>query len=79
MGADSRDRTLTLRGEEEDPMKPVIDEDNCIQCGICVETCEHAVLETVDGETKVVAPGNCEGDGACVDVCPNEAIAIVSA
>ena len=43
---------------------PVIDADECIGCGICVDACPQEVLEVV----------NCIACGDCVEECPMGAI-----
>ena len=45
---------------------PVIDADECIACGVCVDSCPAGVLELQD-----VATVAC---GACQDACPAGAI-----
>lgn len=52
---------------------PIIDADECIACGVCVDSCPSGVLELEDVAT--VADGDaCVACGACLDACPAGAI-----
>ena len=55
---------------------PVIDTDECIGCGTCVDTCAQEVLDIVDGVCEPVNEDACVGCGACVEECPMGAIVI---
>ena len=52
---------------------PVIDADECISCGVCVDTCPCGVLELQDVAT-VVDEDSCAACGACQEACPAGAI-----
>ncbi|MEM2958561.1 MAG: tRNA-dihydrouridine synthase [Candidatus Jordarchaeaceae archaeon] len=51
--------------------RAVVDEDKCIQCGKCAETCFYNAINQRDG--KIVIE-NCRGCGICMCVCPEKAI-----
>ncbi len=51
-----------------------IDEDLCIGCGICAQTCKQSAIEIVDGKAKVTSADFCDGIGNCLPVCPVNAI-----
>ena len=53
---------------------PVIEEEKCDGCGICVEMCPTGVMALVDGKALIVNPELCAFDGSCEDACPNGAI-----
>ena len=55
---------------------PVINTDECIGCGICVDTCEQHVLDIVDGVCDAVDEDLCIGCSSCVEECPIGAITI---
>lgn len=53
---------------------PIIEADDCIGCGICVDACPQDVLEVVDGVAEVVNEDSCIACGDCVEECPMGAI-----
>lgn len=60
-------------------MKAIVDEDTCVGCGLCADTCP-AVFEMEEGIAKVLVsqvPGEAEDD--CRDAatsCPVDSISI---
>ena len=64
-----------ILNEKESLMaRPVIDEDECIGCGICVDACPNTVLEVVGGTVDAVNEDACVGCGDCLEECPMGAI-----
>ena len=53
--------------------KPIIDADECISCGVCVDACPQGVLELNDVAT-VTDEDSCIACGACQEACPAGAI-----
>ena len=53
---------------------PVIDIDECITCGACMEACPMDVLDVADAFVEVVEGESCTGCGSCLDACPAGAI-----
>lgn len=53
---------------------PVIDEDRCTGCGLCVDACGPRSLEMVNGVAKLVAPDTCGSEEHCIAVCRDDAI-----
>ena len=58
---------------------PVIDYNECGECGACVDKCMHGVYDKLKAPSPVVIfPEGCiEGCKGCGDLCPNSAIQYV--
>lgn len=54
--------------------RPIIDADECVGCGICVDACPNEVLEVSGGTVEVENEDSCVGCGDCVEECPMGAI-----
>lgn len=54
--------------------RPLIDEDECIGCGICVDACPQEVLEVSGGVVEVVNEEACIACSDCLEECPMGAI-----
>ncbi|MHA1223195.1 MAG: ATP-binding protein [Candidatus Heimdallarchaeaceae archaeon] len=63
-------------GKAEIPV-PKIDNDICIHCGKCSESCEYNALANLPGEILVFEK-ICHGCGVCSAVCPVDAITEVN-
>lgn len=57
--------------------KPIIDDNECIGCGICVDACSFDALMIVSGVAQTKNADACIGCGVCKDECPMDAIADV--
>lgn len=53
---------------------PVIDEDICSGCGICVDACGRHALQILDRVAVVRHADACRGAEDCVAACPVTAI-----
>lgn len=53
--------------------KPVVDNDACTACGICVDECPESCFD-LDDVAVLARPDDCTECGTCEDVCPSEAI-----
>ncbi len=63
---------------EPPSLHPLIDQNLCIGCGVCVPACpEGDVLGMIDGKVHLVNPTQCIGHGACKAACPMDAITLV--
>jgi len=59
----------------------IIDEENCVGCGTCIDRCHVKAISLVDqqgpDEKARLDAGRCIGCGLCVSTCPNEALTLV--
>jgi heterodisulfide reductase subunit A-like polyferredoxin len=53
-----------------------VNEEKCIGCGICAETCQFAALTIKDGYVEI-NEAVCMGCGGCVSKCPENALSLV--
>jgi len=53
---------------------PVIDEDLCTGCGLCVEACTPSCLAIADGVATLMCADTCGSEEHCIPVCPEAAI-----
>ena len=58
--------------EVDPPIKAVVDEEKCIGCGICKESCMFSALSIDDGKARISE--KCDGCGVCWSICPQKAI-----
>ncbi len=71
LGVTTYDRVENISTSE----RARINEEKCISCGKCFETCAFGAIEEMNTSFKI-NPLLCEGCGACQLVCPAEAIDI---
>jgi heterodisulfide reductase subunit A len=76
-GAAARASIPLSKGQVEvEPLSPLIDEDRCGGCGICIKLCPYGALELeVRGDKEVAKVDEvlCKGCGTCVAACPSGA------
>ncbi|ACU93797.1 dissimilatory sulfite reductase (desulfoviridin), alpha/beta subunit [Cryptobacterium curtum DSM 15641] len=53
---------------------PIISEEECIGCGICVDACPQEVLEVIGGIAATENEDACIACGDCLEECPMAAI-----
>ncbi len=53
-----------------------IDQDKCVGCGMCANTCRQSAIEMVNGKATVMHENSCDGIGRCMPVCPEDAITL---
>lgn len=54
----------------------VMNDDDCISCGVCASRCQFGVFSEVDEEIKADTE-KCWGCGICTSTCPVEALSLV--
>jgi len=58
---------------------PVINYENCTECGVCTNTCTHGVYQKDSEKPKVMYPEECVNQcRGCQALCPAEAITYFS-
>ena len=57
-------------------IKPIIDLQNCIQCGICWKFCPDTSIY-IENEFPFVNYTYCKGCGICAEECPSKCITMV--
>ncbi|WP_135606425.1 4Fe-4S binding protein [Methanococcoides sp. NM1] len=55
-------------------MVAVINRDECVGCGTCVDDCPSDAISMDGDNIAVVNADECLDCGACVDSCPTDAI-----
>ena len=67
-------------------VRPVVDGQRCIACGICEKHCPTGVMTTEKIETSEKGKSDgtvhidltyCKGCGICANVCPKDSIAMI--
>ncbi len=53
---------------------PVVFEDLCTGCGLCVDACGPKSLVMADGIAVLAFPETCGSEEHCISVCPEDAI-----
>jgi len=61
---------------EESIMPAVVNREECVSCGTCVEECPEEAISLDEEEIAVVNKEKCNECGTCVEACPSEAISM---
>ncbi|MEE6206863.1 MAG: 4Fe-4S binding protein, partial [Alphaproteobacteria bacterium] len=70
-------KRLTLAEKQNTKIAAVvINEDICIQCGLCAMECPKQIIIKKWGEYPIIQFDKCIGCGKCASVCPVKAIAV---
>ena len=72
--ANVRGHQGTSRGQDSRRMTAVIDPQECLMCGICVDVCPEEAIRVE--ATTVIDKQKCTGCGACVEACPIQAVTL---
>lgn len=54
-----------------------IEEDKCIECGLCVNACHEGAIGMMAGKARLLRDDYCDGLGDCLPACPTGAITFV--
>lgn len=57
-------------------MTAILDQERCMNCGLCVDLCPDQAISMSSNYTVVIDSSKCTGCGSCIDECPNEAISL---
>lgn len=59
-------------------VRPVVDREACVQCGICARYCPCGVIDTEKKEKRFeIDYTYCKGCGICANECPRQALTMV--
>lgn len=58
--------------EQHTDIAPIIEDEKCISCGVCVEKCDFDAIHIPD--TAELDDSKCTGCAGCIAVCPKSAI-----
>jgi ferredoxin len=56
-------------------MSVVVDNNACVGCGACVDSCPVNAITMKDGKATI-DDGTCVNCGACIGNCPTEALSL---
>lgn len=59
-------------------VKPEVNKEKCILCGICEQYCPTNVITVVKKEGLTIDMDYCKGCGICANVCPKDAMNMVA-
>ena len=54
--------------------RPIVLEEQCIGCGLCVDACGPESLAMEDGIAVLAFPDTCGSEEHCISACPVDAI-----
>jgi Fe-S-cluster-containing hydrogenase component 2 len=57
-------------------MPAVVNKEECVSCGTCVEECPEKAISMDDSEIATVNVDKCTECKTCVDACPSSAISV---
>ncbi len=57
-------------------MPAIVNEEECVSCGTCVENCPEEAITMGENEMPVIDKEKCTECSTCVENCPSEAISV---
>ncbi len=57
-------------------MPAIVNEEECVSCGTCVENCPEEAITMGDNDMPVIDKEKCTECSTCVENCPSEAISV---
>jgi ferredoxin len=57
-------------------MPAIVNEEECVSCGTCVENCPEEAITMGDNDMPVIDKEKCTECATCVENCPSEAITV---
>ncbi len=63
---------------EKDLLIPTIDDDKCVQCGMCIQACSPVALFWTEDHHIAVNEIACKSCGLCMPACPTGAIQLLN-
>ena len=60
----------------DDVVTLMLNEKDCVGCGICTQVCPHGVLALNDRKAHIVDRDGCMECGACANNCPTGALGV---
>jgi Fe-S-cluster-containing hydrogenase component 2 len=57
-------------------MPAIVNEEECVSCGTCVENCPEEAITMGDNDMPVIDKEKCNECATCVENCPSEAITV---
>jgi 2-oxoacid:acceptor oxidoreductase delta subunit (pyruvate/2-ketoisovalerate family) len=67
-------------------LRPNIDDESCVYCGVCEKYCPTGVVTVQKAETAAMKPPTgmvaidyayCKGCGICANICPKDSISMI--
>jgi pyruvate ferredoxin oxidoreductase delta subunit len=59
-------------------VRPVMDKDRCVECGLCMSFCPVFSIGRGEGGRHLISYSHCKGCALCARECPKKAIAMIA-
>ncbi len=70
----SKSNTTSDENRRSLKMTAVLDQERCMNCGLCIDLCPEQAISMSPDYTVVIDSSKCTGCGSCIEDCPNKAI-----